>query len=222
MLPDGDAELAITVARDSRGWLGPYMLDALLEVAAARGISNLQADVLLENRRMLALIHSRGYATMDHSIPPAIVRAVIGTSGRVPSWPRGNDRPRVLVEIAGARWRAESAVRAAGLQVLVCPAPLAKWSRCPLLEGGECPLAEGADLIVDAVAPGSDFGQALLGAHERLHAQVPLCVETARDAEGLRTGHPQISHDMEEASLVSLVLGMARPRRLAAQVADAT
>ena len=37
LLPNGDGELAMAVADDHRGWLGPYLLDALVEAAAAWG-----------------------------------------------------------------------------------------------------------------------------------------------------------------------------------------
>jgi hypothetical protein len=59
LLPDGDGELGITVAEDARGWLGPYLLDALVEAAAARGVPNLEADVLVANRRMLTMLRAR-------------------------------------------------------------------------------------------------------------------------------------------------------------------
>ena len=64
MLPDGNGEFALTVAAAWRGWLGPYLLDALVAAAAARGVPNLQADILLENAQMLALVASRGYVTL--------------------------------------------------------------------------------------------------------------------------------------------------------------
>ena len=35
LLPDGDGELGMAVARDWRGWLGPYLLDTLVDAAAA-------------------------------------------------------------------------------------------------------------------------------------------------------------------------------------------
>jgi hypothetical protein len=65
MLPDGDGEFALTIAAGWRGWLGPYLLDALVAAAAARGVPNLQADILLENAPMLALVARRGYVTLD-------------------------------------------------------------------------------------------------------------------------------------------------------------
>jgi hypothetical protein len=65
ILPDGDGEFALTVASGWRGWLGPYLLDALVAAAAARGVPNLQADILLDNLRMLALVSHRGYTTLD-------------------------------------------------------------------------------------------------------------------------------------------------------------
>ena len=67
MLPDGNGEFALTVAAGWRGWLGPYLLDALVAAAAARGVPNLQADVLLENAQMLALVARRGYVTLGRA-----------------------------------------------------------------------------------------------------------------------------------------------------------
>jgi hypothetical protein len=65
LLPDGNGEFALTVAGGWRGWLGPYLLDAVVAVAAARGVPNLQADILVSNIRMLALVSHRGYVTLD-------------------------------------------------------------------------------------------------------------------------------------------------------------
>jgi Acetyltransferase (GNAT) domain len=66
ILPDGDGEFALTVAPPWRGWLGPYLLDALVAAATARGVPNLQAEVLLVNVRMLALLARRGYVTLEY------------------------------------------------------------------------------------------------------------------------------------------------------------
>ena len=175
LLPDGDGELGITVAEDARGWLGPYLLDALVEAAAARGVPNLEADVLVTNRRMLMMLRARGYAVIDHDQQPAIVRVVIGTTQRAPTWPGNHDRPRLLVEAPGGRWHAEEAARAAGFHVLTCPGPLLGWSHCRALDGEPCPLAVGADVIVDAVP--HEAGLSLLDAHRRVHPSVPVCVE---------------------------------------------
>lgn len=84
LLPTGDGELAITVEDGWRGWLGPYLLDALLEAAAARSVPHLEADVLATNGPMLALLRARGH----HVIPsgdPAVVRAVIDTAAPAPA-----------------------------------------------------------------------------------------------------------------------------------------
>lgn len=80
-------ELSITVGRPWRGWLGPYLFDALLEVAACRGIPRLQADVLRSNRAMLSLLHSRGFEVVDDP-DPGVVRISVPTgssAGNVPS-----------------------------------------------------------------------------------------------------------------------------------------
>jgi hypothetical protein len=64
LLPDGNGEFALTVARSWRGSLGPYLLDAIVAAAAARGVPSLQADILACNPRMLALVSHRGYVTL--------------------------------------------------------------------------------------------------------------------------------------------------------------
>ena len=82
-LRNGNGELEITVAPGHRGWLGPYLLDAALEAAAEAGMPNVEADVMLSNREMLALLRSRGVAVVGHDGYISI-RVVISTSGRVP------------------------------------------------------------------------------------------------------------------------------------------
>jgi len=209
LLPDGGGEIGITVAPGSRGWLGPYLLDALVEAARARGVTNLQADVLVENRRMLTMMRARGYATMEHSERPSIVRVVIGTSGRTPPWPGTHEGRRVLVEAPGGRWHGESAARAAGFEVLVCPGPMAH-RLCPAMAGEPCPLASGADLVVDAVSSDTPAGRALLDAHEHLHTGVPVCVELA---SGARTtvGHSELARDTDDTTVVALLQRLTRP-----------
>ena len=65
ILPDGDGEFALTVAAGWRGRrLGRYLLGAIVAAAAARGVPNLQADIMLGNAPMLALVRDRGYITL--------------------------------------------------------------------------------------------------------------------------------------------------------------
>jgi acetyltransferase len=65
LLPDGDGEFALTIASAWRGCrLGRYMLGAIVAAAAARGVPNLQADIMLGNAPMLALVRDRGYITL--------------------------------------------------------------------------------------------------------------------------------------------------------------
>jgi hypothetical protein len=100
VLPDGNGELAMTIERGSRGWLGPYLLEAVAESAAASGVPNLEADVLTVDGPMLGLLRSRGSVVMEHD-GWSVVRLLIGTGGRRPTWPASGDRLRVLVEGAG-------------------------------------------------------------------------------------------------------------------------
>ncbi len=164
-LPSGDGDFAITIAPEWRGWLGPYLLATLVEVAAADGVPNLQADILVENRTMLALVRHRGYAVLDHD-GFTIVRVAIGVRHRMPVWTDPHEAPRVLVEAPSGRWHAEEAVRAAGFSVITCPGPDAMApGRCPVLSGDPCPLVEGADVVVVALHPDRPTTAALLAGH---------------------------------------------------------
>ena len=125
LLPNGNGELAIVVDAHWRGWLGPMLLDALFATAAARCVPNLEAEVLLTNGPMLALLRSRGYALVPNGDWTA-VRAVLGTTGPVPTWPVLHDHPRLLVEAPGGRWSGAAAAQSKGIDVLVCPGP--DWS----------------------------------------------------------------------------------------------
>lgn len=173
----GEGELAMTIAADRRGWLGPYLLDLLVRLAAERGVQALEADVLLENRRMLGLLRHRGAVGVAGEEFP-VVRLRIGTGeGRSP-WPADRRRPRVLVEAAGLRWQGAERLHAAGLDVLTCPGPgPGHHASCPLDTGGTCPLAEGADAVVVAVPPGDDRRARLLAGHARAHPDVVVVVD---------------------------------------------
>jgi hypothetical protein len=175
MLPDGDGELAMTVADRWRGWLGPYLLDALLSVAATRGVPNLEAEVLVANGPMLALARARGCVSLE-SPDWSVVRVLIATSGPAPSWPGPHDRRRVLVEGPGGTWHRDAA-RAAGLEVIACPGPVNRRQPCPALAGNPCPLAAGADAIVIRHLDAEPTGAELVAAHQRLHPGVPVCLE---------------------------------------------
>lgn len=184
--PDGSGELAITVDPAWRGWLGHWVLDALVEAAAEHGVPSLEADVLLENRDMLALLDARGFATMEHA-DWNTVRMVIGTGGRVPPWPGHHERPRILVEVPGARWHAEQELTDAGYQVLSCPGPHhGPGGHCPLLEGGRCELADGADAIVVSLVM-DESGREILHQHRVQNPEVPVCVSSVR-AHDLEVG----------------------------------
>jgi len=85
-IADDDAELDITVRTHHRGWLGPVLLDALVDLARERGIRNLVAEILESNPRMLALVHRRGCVTLRHE-DASIVVVAIGARHPVPDWP---------------------------------------------------------------------------------------------------------------------------------------
>jgi len=194
---DGDGELAITVDRSWRGWLAPFLLDALLEVAAGRDVANLRAEVLVRNRPMLALLRARGYAALDTG-DASVVEAVVSTRGGVPSWPPVRRHPRVLVEVPGAHWRLAGALRRAGVDVIGCPGPSRQARGCPLLRGERCPLVEGADLVVHAIGPEDELGAALLDALPGAARRLVVDVSQARPAPAVPAGATAIDHPTEE------------------------
>jgi hypothetical protein len=182
LLPDGDGELAMAVSKGWRGWLGAYLLDTLIEAAAARGVPNLEAEVLVVNGRMLSLLRNRGYATLP-SGDWVSLHLIVGTAGPTPVWPASGPgtpdatRPRVLVETPGGRWHGTPQVEAAGLTVITCSGPRGPRYRCPVLAGRPCPLAAGADAVVLANAPAHEEWGTLVESHARLHPGVPVLVE---------------------------------------------
>lgn len=200
---DQIGEFALAVDPEWRGWLGPYLLDALVAAAAERGVRRLEADILVENRRMLALVRARGYVTVSH--PDWTVRRVaIGTAGRVPDWRPRRDRPRVLVEIPGGRWYAEEALHGAGIDLLTCPGPTSGPNGfCPELRGERCPLTTGADAIVVAL-PDAEERDALVAAHRELRPEVPVCVAVP-DGEQAPAGTTAIPPRIASADAVALL-----------------
>jgi hypothetical protein len=186
-LPDGGGEFALTVAPDWRGWLGPYLLDALVEVAAAHGLPNLQADVLYTNHRMMALLQHRGYVLVgndDHSA----LRVAIATTDSMPVWEHRRASPLILAETPGKRWVGESAARRAGWRVVGCAQALTPGPRgCPALRQAQpCPLALCADVVVIGF-PADQEGSALIAAHEALHPGLPVTTGQGSPEEQVNT-----------------------------------
>ncbi len=177
-LPNGDGELAVTVAAGWRGWLGPYLVDAVAEAAASRHVPNLEADVLVANGPMLAVLRHRGCVVMEHP-DWSVVRLLVGT-GAAATWPDDHDLPRVLVEGAAGHLQASEASRAGRVHVLACAGPRTgrggSGQTCPALAGRPCPLAAGADLVVVGPSGEDDRWAALGRAHRSVHPGVPVCV----------------------------------------------
>lgn len=195
LLPDGDGELALTVAANWRGWLGAYLLDVIVSHAATAGIANLQAEVLLENRPMLALLRHCGAVARDH--PNGTMRLSISTTGHVPSWPLNDRRHRVLVEVPGGRWTGEPFAEIAGMQLALCSGPGHRRGDCPELCDGSCPLVDGADAIVVLLDPDDQHTAELLTRHHERRPDTPIFVRAG-------TGHAdpfidEIERDGEQA-----------------------
>lgn len=197
-----EGELAITVDRRWRGWLGPYLLDALCREAARRGMRTLRADILTCNRPMRALTRRRGEAYLPES-DWQTVRVVIATDGPAPSWPTGGSStgPKALVELRSMSFDALAELAAAGFDTRACTGRQAGSPGCPLLDGeGECPLAAGADVVVVAVPEGSDR---LVAAHRERHPEVPVVVVD-------RSGGPLRGADLVSAAERGVIEGRHR------------
>ncbi len=175
LLANGNGEFSLTVDHDWRGWLGPYLLDLLVDSAAARGVPNLEAEILTENRPMRALVRRRNAVVVGDS-EGAVQHVVIGTHARQATWPPAGAGPRLLVEAPGM-WRPAADATRAGWSVLGCAGPDHRAvGTCPMREGAPCPLAAAADAIVVAMPPDSEAGRWLVEAHGRIHPGVPLLV----------------------------------------------
>jgi hypothetical protein len=182
-LPDGDAELAITVTEPWRGWLGPFLLDDLAHRAAAHEIHNLRATVLLENRKMLRLAARRGCATFSYP-DTNIIELTMATGEGMPGWPPADDRPHLLVEGCGGRWRGRHDAEEAGWDVITCAGPgTTHVPTCPVLTGGRCPLVDDANEIVLAFPDDDPRRAQLIAAHEAAGLTVPVVADQDWNAE---------------------------------------
>ncbi|MGD9997027.1 MAG: N-acetyltransferase family protein [Ilumatobacteraceae bacterium] len=208
LLPNGDGELAITVDAPWRGWLGPFLLDALIEAAAARGIPNLEADLLVGNGPMRALLRARGDVEMPHD-DWTTLRVVIGTGDRVPSWPPAASRQhlqKVLIEGSGNGRRSREGSEMTGVEVLACAGPVGRPRPCPMLAGRPCPLAAQADLIVISNPPDDPLWDTIRARHAELHPGVPVCVELRGGSTSARSGEIELAADAGLADQLALLV----------------
>lgn len=216
LLPNGDGEFAITVHPDWRGWLGPYLLDALVHAAHERGVPNLEAEVLFDNRAMLSVVRHRGHVVLPDS-DYQVVRVSIGTSADGPVWPSADARPRVLLEGATIRWHGAAELAELGFDVVSCPGPEQPGRPpCPALSGHGCPLAAGADAIVIAYRPDSEITERLVAAHADLHPGVGVIVDLGA-APGAATP-PGLCRMVPEGAAAKVLAAL--PRLAAVTVSD--
>lgn len=180
MLANGNGEFAMVVAKEWRGWLGPYLLDVVVELAEQNGVPNLEAEILATNHRMLAIMQARGCVVLNHDSWNEL-RMMVGTGPHGPTWSGVDDRPRVLVETPSGRWPLEGVADAAGLRVFTCGGPT-QYRPCPMLSGQECELAARADAIVVRNARNDPRWEGLLDHHSELHPDIPVMVDGVDDS----------------------------------------
>lgn len=171
VLDNGNGEMAMTIDRAWRGWLGPYLLGLLCAAAERRGVPNLEATILTSNRPMRALTRNRGEGILPTS-DWQTVRVVFSSAGAAPTF-APTDRPRVLVEMRSTAFDALDALEDGGYEVIGCSGREHSPTPCPLDCDQACPLAAGADLIVVATPERRDH---LLRGHADHHGGVPVIV----------------------------------------------
>lgn len=175
----GDGEVGIAIDPDYRGWLGPWLFDRLLAHAHQRGVANMQALVMVENRVMLALAAKRGYAILGHPDWDTI-RITMATAGSVPGWSGEHERPRVLIETDRTRWMGEDALDRAGFDIAICAGACRSGTVCPIFRGEPCPLLEGADAVIIDL-PDADMVRDLLHREQLIHPAVRKIAATDPD-----------------------------------------
>lgn len=80
------AEFALVVSDAIRGQgLGRHLLDVLTHAAAAAGYARVMGDVLADNRSMLSLAESAGFAVCAHPEDARLVRVVRRVSALAPA-----------------------------------------------------------------------------------------------------------------------------------------
>lgn len=179
------AELAMTIDPERRGWIGPYLLDVMVEHARSAGMINLVAEVLTNNCAMMALLRARGCA-FEPSSDLSVARVLIGTDAHTPVWTDGAPHPRILIEGSSGSWHGARAAQQAGISIMVCPGPeRGRAHRCPLLDGTRCPLVDEADAVIVTLPP-DDVSGRLLEAHERqgLRSQPVALTDALRERFG--------------------------------------
>ena len=91
--------------------------------------------------------------------------------------------PRVVIETR--RWAAaealSAALRAAGLDPIVCTGPTRDGGACPLLVEEDCPVLADADVVVYDLDLDRADDRAVLRALLRDHAGVPVVTERSHD-----------------------------------------
>jgi len=206
VLDDGFGELAVTVAPDWRGWLGPYLIELLVEHAAACGIPGLKAEVLADNTIMRRVLGHRGAVVTERGA--GTMQLMIGTTTRVAPWLGTDERPRALIEVAGGHWAPGPAASAAGLTTRVCPGPGATLApSCPLLEGGSCPLASQADVIVMLLPRDDERTGPILEHHRTTRPGIPILV--IEDADGsVPSGCVPLTETMGPTEVVGEILSL--------------
>lgn len=182
--PGAPPEVALAVGDDVRRLgVGRHLIELLRTDAAAAGISCLRAVVRVDNRPMLQLLGSVGFAVVD-LVGDSDVVAEISTDEGLPSWPADSQGRRVLVESRSLRDDPSTrAAREAGFEVRRCLGPVRGADQtCPLVLSGHCRLVDEADFVV-CLLPDSDSSCHEVAEHHVAHRPDLLVARSLREWE---------------------------------------
>ena len=163
LLRNGNGEIAITASHPWRGWMGPFLLALLCQVADARGVPNFEAEILSTDRAPgpVAEAHAGAPIAAQH---PQTVRVAFSTRNAAPRI-AGDQRPSDLVEMRASAFEAIARMAVGGYDVAAC-LQRDQAHGCRLECDAACPLVKSAELVVVA-GPGDDGGDVLLDVRDR-------------------------------------------------------
>lgn len=147
LLRNGNAEIAMTASHPWRGWMGPFLLALLCQVADARGVPNFEAEILSTD----AMLRAAADVDDDVSFPAPssqTVRVAFSTRNAAPRIAE-EPRPGDLVDMRASAFDAIARMAAGGYDVTAC-LERDHAARCRLDCEGACSLMASADLVVVA------------------------------------------------------------------------